>query len=146
MSSVSNKENEYGCELIFKNHNFEIWFQDGIFNIKILQNIFDLEMAKECVRLRIKFTAPNSYPMISDSRCVKDFIKEAREYLADEKNTQYLSAGAILVQNRSQRIIGNFFLQINKPSIPSKIFVDRMEALKWLESYKDLGKGPLEIF
>ena len=120
----------------FQNENFEMWIYNGIFFVKVLTDHFCLNMAEECVRLRMSLTGQNSYPMLSDSRCVKDFCREAREYLADKKNTRYLNAGAIVVNSRSQRIIGNFFIQINRPNIPSKIFTNEQEALKWLEAYK----------
>ncbi|MEX2568096.1 MAG: hypothetical protein WD431_19265 [Cyclobacteriaceae bacterium] len=68
----------------FRNNNFSMWVEDGIFHLIVLKDSFTLKMAEECVRERIKITQGKSYPMLSDSRNVINFDKEARKYLAQK--------------------------------------------------------------
>lgn len=49
----------------FKNNNFEMWIEDGVFHIVVLSDSFTLDMAEECVRERMRITQGKSYPMLS---------------------------------------------------------------------------------
>ena len=118
------------------NDKFQMWIEDGVCYIVVLTDSFTLEMAKECVRERMRISGGKSYPMLSDSRNVVDFEKEAREYLALNDHVLNLNAGAILIKNQLQKILGNFFLFINKPPVPTRLFTDSEEALVWLDQFK----------
>lgn len=120
----------------FKHVNFEMWIEDGVFHIVVLSDSFTLDMTKESVRERIRITQGKPYPMLSDSRKVVDFDKEARKYLAHNDQVVNLKAGAILIKTRLQKSLGNFFIHFNKPSIPARLFTVREEALAWLEGFK----------
>jgi hypothetical protein len=41
-------------------------------------------------------------------------------------------AFAILIDSSVSRVVGNFFLGINKPAVPTKLFTNEKEAVKWL--------------
>lgn len=120
----------------FRNNNFDMWVEDGVFHIVVLNDSFTLDMAEECVRERIRITQGKSYPMRSDSINVINFEKEARSYLAHDDQVLNLNAGAILIESQLQKILGNFFLFINKPAVPACLFTDREKALAWLEQFK----------
>lgn len=118
------------------NDKFQMWIEDGVFHIVVLTDSFTLDMAKECVRERMRITRGKPYPMLSDSRNVVDFEKGARKYLAHNDQVTNLNAGAILIKNRLQKLLGSFFLFINKPGVPARLFTDREEALAWLAEFK----------
>ena len=122
----------------FRNRNFEMSMIGGIFHVVVLQESFTLQMAKECVKKRIELTEGKSYPMLSDSRKVNCFEKQARAYLAEPSNTCYLTAGALLIENQLQKVLGNFFLLVNKPDTPAKLFVDKQKALEWLWQFRSV--------
>lgn len=118
------------------NDHFEMWIEEGILHVVVLTDSFTLDLAEECVRERMRITQGKSYPMLSDSRNVVNFEKEARKYLALNDNVANLNAGAILIKNQLQKILGNFFLLINKPDVPARLFTDKEEALAWLGHFK----------
>lgn len=120
----------------FKNNNIEMWLEDGIFHVVVLTDSFSLDVAEQCVRERMRITQGKSYPMLSDSRNVSNFDKEARSFLSLDVHVLYLTAGAILIESQLQKVLGNFFLHINKPSVPARLFTDREKALAWLEDFK----------
>lgn len=113
-----------------------MWIEEGVFHVEVLSEIFTLAMAEECIRVRREMTQCQTMPILSDSRRVKEFEKDARQYLASDENTKYVSAGGIIISSQLQKIIGNFFLFINKPNVPSKLFTHKEEALAWLSEYK----------
>jgi hypothetical protein len=121
---------------MYQSKDFKMWIEEDIFQAEVLSETFTLAMAEECIRVRREMTQCQTLPIFSDSRRVKDFEKDARQYLASDENTKYVSAGAILISSQLQKIIGNFFLFINRPNVPSKLFNEKNEAIAWLNEYK----------
>lgn len=66
--------------------------------------------------------------------------KEARDYAASNIPEGRL-AEAILIKSLSVRLMGQFYLNFNKPAIPTKMFEHESEALAWLEEYLVNAKG-----
>lgn len=109
--------------------------EDGILFGSFSKNIrIDIDIAKECVQTRINFSQGINYPCLIDMREVRSATKEAREYLADE-GSKLIKAGALLIGSAVTRAIGNIFLTINKPPVPTKLFTDENEAKLWLKKY-----------
>jgi hypothetical protein len=48
---------------------------------------------------------------------------------------------ALLVGSPMSRAIGNFFIGLNKPLIPTRLFVSEPEALAWLRGFLPEGGG-----
>ncbi len=46
-----------------------------------------------------------------------------------------ITAIAMLINSPGSRIIGNFFLGINKPSVPTKLFNEKNKAIEWLKQF-----------
>src|ERR1700756_4774181 len=42
---------------------------------------------------------------------------------------------SILIESPLSRIIGNFFMGLNKPSVPAKLFNNEQDAIAWLKQY-----------
>ena len=60
--------------------------------------------------------------------------KEARELSATKEVTDGAVAKAIITKELSSRLIGNFFININRPAVPIKLFDDEKKAERWLRS------------
>ena len=41
-------------------------------------------------------------------------------------------ASAIIINSLSQKLLGNFYLKINKPNEPTKMFSDKKKAIEWI--------------
>ncbi|MEM6522359.1 MAG: hypothetical protein AAGF85_10895 [Bacteroidota bacterium] len=98
------------------------------------QELLNAEIANICIEDRFKYCEYEPYPVLADIRQVKSFTKEARDLLAT-KGTDLLSAAAILVKSPVQRMITNFYIEVNKPKKPTRMFTDEKKALKWLSKY-----------
>jgi len=123
-------------ELFFSNDIIEGYLENGISYGKFKVKVIDLETAKVAVASRIAISNGVAYPILADARHVSSITKEARDYFASTEGTGLMLASALLLDSVLNRFLGNFFLQINKPKIPLKLFTDENEALKWLEQYK----------
>ncbi|WP_439882015.1 DUF7793 family protein [Pontibacter sp. MBLB2868] len=115
----------------------KMFVKDGIlhFYYKEIENM-DLDMAKACVKDRKEFTNNKSYPCLVDVVMLKNSTKEARDYFADEGN-EGIKANAILVSSSAVKMMTNFYIMVNKPKNPTRMFTDKDSALEWLAQYKD---------
>lgn len=122
---------------LFENEFSKMWIKEGILYAVYKPN-FDitLEIAKECVQARIEFCKRQTYPMYGDISNIKSTEKEARQYLSEGDGIKYLSAGAFLIKTQIEKYIGNFWMSINKPPLPVKLFTDETLAITWLQNYR----------
>jgi hypothetical protein len=121
------RENEYA----------KFWIQDG-WLLCIQYNpglVITLDAAIDCTKIRMELSNGVTRPMFTDARNAKDIDKEARDYLG-KHGTEYVKAGAFLIKSQLQLIVGNLFFAFNKPPVPSKLFMNEDEALRWLEQFK----------
>ncbi len=118
-----------------ENEFVKFWLEDGIVHSVYKVPILTKEIAESCIDLRLKNLDGNTYPIFVDSRIVKNVTKEARETFSSHKGTIELSASAFWIESPAAKLIGNFIIKINKPNIPSKLFLNKHEALNWLKAY-----------
>ena len=113
------------------------WFEGGILLSEYIVANVDLNVARKGVELRHSIVQGRSYPLFVDISKVKSINKEAREYLSQPEASMYIKAAALLASSYLSKIAGTFFLSFNRPPIPTKLFTDKVEALKWLERFVD---------
>lgn len=114
-------------------------FDIGIIRIEMLGgHIIDLE---ESVQLNIAQgdllkgqMGSGLVLMVADS--TTQFTNDARDFSASKEGLRFSMAEALVVKNLAQKLVVNFYLKFNKPSVPSKAFNTEEEAIKWLLSFK----------
>ena len=60
------------------------------------------------------------------------FKREAMDFSSSDEGLRYTIADALVVKSQAQRITANFYLAINTPKKPSRIFNSEAEATEWL--------------
>jgi hypothetical protein len=60
---------------------------------------------------------------------------EIRESWAKEETCQYTSAEAFMTDSLPHKLLGNFYLNINKPKRPTRMFTDKAKAIEWLKTF-----------
>lgn len=63
--------------------------------------------------------------------------REAREICATKEHLDNTLAVAFFTKNISILLLGEMFMKINKPAVPTKIFNSREKAEKWLEEQRE---------
>jgi hypothetical protein len=63
--------------------------------------------------------------------------KEARIYCTSPEGSRYKHAEAIVVNSLSQKMVFNFMINVERPSVRTKLFTSEEEAKEWLNSLKD---------
>lgn len=119
---------------MFEITNAKIWLENNIIFCKYADKTdIDLEIAKQCVKGRLKISNGKSYPTMIYLTGVKSVNKAARAYLSDE-GIQLMTAGAFIVSSPLTKMLGNVFVKINQPKVPAKLFTDEKSAAEWLRS------------
>ena len=80
-------------------------------------------------------------------RNVVSTSREARAYYGSDAVNHVTCATALLVTSGISRALGNFFLGVTSPRVPTRLFGSEAEALEWLrgqrgpECASDEGSG-----
>lgn len=75
------------------------------------------------------------YPLLVNLKEIKSISKEARDHFSMKNRTPGVNAIAMLVRSPVSRIIGNFFIGMNRSVVPTKLFTDESEAVSWLKQF-----------
>jgi hypothetical protein len=94
-----------------------------------------LEDAKENINAVKLLAQGRKVPVMVDITEVKGANREAREYLSSPEAGKIQSACALLVGSALSRLVGNFFLGLNKTPFPTKLFTDEAKAIEWLKTF-----------
>lgn len=94
-----------------------------------------LDTAKEIVKQRLEYTEGVAYPLFVTGEGLRAMDKVSRDYFAKE-GVKGIVAAALVTNSVYTEFFGNMFLRITQTSIPSKLFSNKEEALRWLEQYK----------
>ncbi|WP_200977217.1 STAS/SEC14 domain-containing protein [Echinicola sp. 20G] len=108
----------------------------GIIECKAFPNSYlNLEDAIENLNAVKALANGKKIPVLVDITETKGGSKECRDYYASEEAANIQSACAMLVESSLSKLIGNFFLGLNKTKFPLKLFSDKNEAIYWLQNF-----------
>lgn len=91
-----------------------------------------LEHAQANTKTVRQLSGDQVYPILVDIRKIRSISKEARDHFAMRDRKPGVLAIAMLVSSPLSRIIGNFFLGLNHPVVPTRMFTDRDQAERWI--------------
>lgn len=114
-----------------------IWLDsDGILHTQVKPHIeVTLEDAREAIELSRVLGRGKRHPVLVDLTHCKAISREARAYYAGEEAARTGVAAALIIGSPLARVIGNFFMQFNKPVFPARLFTSEAEALTWLKGF-----------
>jgi hypothetical protein len=113
---------------------------DNLFVIEIEKDTeVNLFITKEIIKATKTLGRGLKIPAIIIANDFSLPTKETREFLANAEASPQVSAEAYILKSTAQSIIGNFYLNVNKPERPTRMFTKINEALKWLDQFKVEG-------
>ncbi len=113
---------------------YNTWMgDDGIARTKVkLNSEVTVDDARENSKVVNGFYIDEKFPLLIDARGIKSITREARSFFTTNGRDTNTMAFAILIDSSVSRVIGNFFLGINKPAVPTKLFLNENTAVQWL--------------
>jgi hypothetical protein len=91
--------------------------------------------AEEAVRAIGSLCGGRKRPVLVDLTRARAMNRDARQYFAGAETARVESAAALLVGSPLASAIGNFFLGLNKPLFPTRLFTSERKALEWLQTF-----------
>ena len=116
----------------------QVWLgADGIlrWNVALPNAELTLHDVQQIIAACQEISAGMVRPVLSDIRNIKSVNREARVYGASEDAANTVSASALIVASPVSKIIGNFFLRVNKPRYPTQLFTSEAKAIEWLKGF-----------
>lgn len=96
-----------------------------------------LSDAKDNLALALSETRGERRPLLIDIRTAQPLEADARHHYSGQTLVEGFSALALLVEGSAfGRMMGNVYLRIARPGIPTQLFSDEMRALEWLSAHR----------
>jgi hypothetical protein len=96
-----------------------------------------LSDAKENLALAVSETRGARRPLLIDIRKAQPLEADARHHYSGQTLVEGFSALALLIEGSPfGRMMGNVYLRIARPGIPTQLFSDEARALEWLSAFR----------
>jgi hypothetical protein len=93
--------------------------------------------AKENLALAVSETRGERRPLLIDIRSAQPLEADARHHYSGQTLIERFSALALLIESSPfGRMMGNVYLRIARPGIPTQLFSDETLALEWLHAHR----------
>jgi hypothetical protein len=111
--------------------------ESGLVIVRIAGGVHQsLADATENLAAAVAETAGRRRPVLIDIRQAQALDAEARHHYSGQVLSDHFSALAMLVEaSPLGRMIGNVYLRIARPGIPTQLFTGEAQALKWLSGF-----------
>lgn len=111
-----------------------IWLQDDVVRCVVLPTTsHTLADARENDAAVTSLASGRRLPMLLDTRASRGLDRDARLYYVRPEAARQLAALAMLIDSQIGRILGNFFMTVNKPPFPLRLFTSETDAILWLK-------------
>jgi len=121
----------------FRNDYVDIFIKDNILWVIYTNNVRITEdKARIIVNERLKVANGRSYLTLNDCGTGQSVDKKSREIFGSDDAKKYVTAGAIVLRNITQRMFVNSYFWFANLDIPYAAFSSEEKALKWLAKYR----------
>ena len=95
-----------------------------------------LDDARENLAAAVSETGGKRRPLLIDIRTAKPLDADARHHYSGQTLVDRFSALALLVEaSPFGRMMGNVYLRVARPGIPTQLFSDETQATRWLNGH-----------
>jgi hypothetical protein len=109
---------------------------DGIIHIHIKEGYeMQLEDAIQVVETMGELGHKQKFPVLIDCGAFATINKDVRIFSASKEANIYTSADAVAYHTFAHKLLADFYVNHNKPSIPTKVFLDNESAIGWLKTF-----------
>src|SRR4029077_1451731 len=97
----------------------------------------DLDDARENLAACVQLAGPDRKPLLVDMRAARPLLPEVRhQYMGERLDSSFSALGLLVRGNPLGLTMGNVYLRIARPGIPTRIFAQEPKALTWLRARK----------
>ena len=96
---------------------------------------FELDQAKQATKAIEQISDGKKHPVLILSDKFTLPTSEVRQYMASPESAPFTSAEAYILTSFTQKLVGNIYLNFNKPVRPTKFFISEEKAIEWLKTF-----------
>jgi hypothetical protein len=136
MTTQINEESKEPIEVV-TTRTARIWLDSHgiIWDVEDAGCEHDIEDARANVAAYRTMGRGRKRPLLVDMSQMKSISREARSFYTSTEVSQVISSVALVVGSPLSRMIGNFFMGLNKGPVPTKIFSSTQAATVWLRQF-----------
>jgi len=110
---------------------------DGVLIVRVNDGaVQSLADAKENLAVAVSQTKGARRPLLVDIRRAKPLDADARHHYSGQTLVEAFAVLALLVDaSPFGRMMGNVYLRIARPGIPTQLFSDETQAVTWLKNH-----------
>ncbi len=109
---------------------------EGVLHIHIKESAnIELNDAVKAVEAMGILGGGKKYPVLIDAEDYSSVDNEVRTFSASEESNLFTIADAIAYYSLAQKLMSSFYIQHDKPFVPTKAFPNKEEAIKWLKTF-----------
>ena len=109
---------------------------DGILHVTFKEGTeIDVALQDKMIEVYLEICGDKKRPFLYTGIGDVSITKEGREHSKNLEDVFPATATAIVADNIAYKIIANFYLKINKPKSPYKVFKDIASAEAWLKTF-----------
>ena len=94
-----------------------------------------LQDAEAHIMAGLEMCNGEKYPILVNLRKIKSMERSARAFYAGSNTTRLEKAVAIVTGSPIGQIIGNFFIGLNRSTVPTRLFTSQEAAMEWLKEF-----------
>lgn len=126
---------DYG-RVVFKDNVLYSYFNENV--------VVTPDIIRDVNSIGVEFSEGKRHYSIADITLNVTSTKEARAYAADNEFISYHIASAVIGNSLPVNLLVNFFININTPKVPTRLFRNEKEALDWFKKIEsNLKTGSL---
>jgi hypothetical protein len=104
---------------------------------RISDGVQTLDQARQNLAACCRLAEPSRKPLLVDMRAARPLHPEVRHhYMGERLDASFSALGLLVRASPLGRMMGNAYLRIARPGIPTRIFTDEPKALAWLRARK----------
>jgi len=108
---------------------------DRVVVARVGDGVQTLDDARENLAACVRLAEPDRKPLLVDIRSARPLAPEVRHHYMGERLDGSFSALGLLVQGTPLgRAMGNVYLRIARPGIPTRIFAEERKAMAWVRA------------
>ncbi|HRG53752.1 MAG TPA: hypothetical protein PLL00_13030 [Bacteroidia bacterium] len=108
---------------------------ERLLHMKIMDGAeIELENAIENYEAAQLLVGGHKHLLLVDATSNVYISKEAKTYSAKQKPNSPV-AMAVIATSTANRLVGNFYINFNKPTVPTKLFATEEKAIEWLKTF-----------
>ena len=119
-------------------HCATVHYEEPVMHMKFKENVeIEKEHVLELIAQAELLSNKKPYFLFSDARGFIEISAEAKKTAADKHLASLVKANAVVVDTLAMKLVGNAFLNVNKPHFPTRIFTCPDKAMEWLKNLAD---------